>query len=79
MDYQAIEVSLFYQQPVLKHFNWNINFGMQSTESEIYSKNQTSPLGLFLLPKNKSGNPLESFKNKRMLLFQVSFSYALFE
>lgn len=79
MDYQAIEVFLFYQQPVLKHFNWNINFGMQSTESEIYAKNQISPLGLFLLSKNKSGNPLELFKNKGMLLFQVNFSYALFE
>lgn len=79
MDYQEIEVSLFYQQPVLKHLNWNIKFGMQSTASEIYAKNQISPLGLFLLSKNKSGNPLESFKNKGMLLFQVNFSYALFE
>ena len=79
MDYQAIEVSLFYHQPVLKHFKWNINFGMQSTPTEVYSKNQTFPLSLFLISRKKSGNSLESFKNKGMLLFQVNFSYAPFE
>ncbi|HAF29950.1 MAG TPA: hypothetical protein DCG75_12990 [Bacteroidales bacterium] len=79
MDYQAIEVSIFYQQPLLKHFKWNVNLGMQSTQIEIYGENQTSPLSIFPLFKNKLVNPIESFKNKGMLLFQVNFSYALFE
>lgn len=78
MDYQAIEASIFYQQPILKHFKWTINLGVQSTQTEAYSKNQTFPLGLFLLSGNKSENPIESFKNRGMFLFQMGVSYSPF-
>lgn len=78
VDYQAIEVSLFYQQPVLKHFKWTINLGIQSIQTEVYNNNQTSPVGLFLLSRDKLGNPLESFKNRGMFLLQTGISYSPF-
>ena len=77
VDYQAIEASVFYQQLILKHFKFNINMGAQSIQKEVYNRNQTSPLSIFLLNRNKSSNPVESIKNKGMLL-QVGISYSPF-
>jgi len=51
--------------------------GVQSYRTFVYEENQTSPVSIFPLNFNKSGNAIESF-NYTSLQMQLSFYYSIF-